>query len=44
MSRRDFARAPFADRLLEQPLFFGQIEINHEQSTTRAQNIDDASR
>ena len=28
--RRDFARAPLAHRLLEQPLFFGQIEINHE--------------
>ena len=25
--RRDFARAPFADRLLEQPLFVGQVEV-----------------
>ena len=28
--RRDFARAPLAHRLLEQPLLFGQIEIKHE--------------
>ena len=28
--RRDLARGPFADRLLEQALFVGQIEINHE--------------
>ncbi len=27
--RRDFAGAPLADRLLEQPLFVGQVEIEH---------------
>jgi hypothetical protein len=29
-ARRNLARAPFADRLLEQALFFGEIEIQHE--------------
>ena len=28
-ARRDLARAPFADRLLEQALFVGQVEIDH---------------
>ena len=28
--RGDFARSPFAYRLFEQPLLFGQIEIKHE--------------
>ena len=30
--RRDFARAPLSHRLLEQPLFVGEIEINHDSS------------
>ena len=30
--RRDLARAPLAHRLLEQAVFFGQIEIHHETS------------
>ena len=28
----NLARAPLPHRLLEQPLFFGQIEIKHEPS------------
>ena len=30
-SRPDLSRRPFAHRLLQQPLLFGQIEINHEE-------------
>ena len=42
--RRDFARGPFADRLLEQPLFFGQIEIKHEARPSEIELIKRSSR
>ena len=37
--RRDFARAPLTNRLLEEPLLLGQIEIKHEDALA-AENID----